>query len=72
MPAYTREGRRVQDHIDGLRQYLGVAERDYLARMQAPDMTPAEFSRMLPYALALGVEKTWAEWLSPRYSALRR
>jgi uncharacterized membrane protein YgcG len=61
MPAYTREGRRVQDHIDGLRQYLGVAERDYLSRMQAPEMTPAEFSRMLPYALALGVEKTWAD-----------
>ncbi len=37
MPAYTREGRRVQDHIEGLRQYLGVAERDDLARMQSPD-----------------------------------
>jgi uncharacterized membrane protein YgcG len=61
MPAYTREGRRVQDHIEGLRQYLGVAERDDLARMKAPEMTPAEFARMLPYALALGVEKTWAD-----------
>jgi uncharacterized membrane protein len=61
MPAYTREGRRVQDHIEGLRQYLGVAERDDLARMQAPELTPAEFARMLPYALALGVEKTWAD-----------
>jgi uncharacterized membrane protein len=61
MPAYTREGRRVQDHIEGLRQYLGVAERDDLARMKAPEATPAEFARMLPYALALGVEKTWAD-----------
>jgi hypothetical protein len=61
MPAYTRDGRRVQDHIEGLRQYLGVAERDDLARMQSPEMTPAEFARMLPYALALGVEKTWAD-----------
>ncbi len=61
MPAYTREGRRVQDHIEGLRQYLGVAERDDLARMQTPALTPAEFARMLPYALALGVEKTWAD-----------
>lgn len=61
MPAYTREGRRVQDQIEGLRQYLGVAERDDLARMQAPELTPAEFARMLPYALALGVEKTWAD-----------
>jgi uncharacterized membrane protein YgcG len=61
LPAYTREGRKVQDHIDGLRQYLGVAERDDLARMKAPEMTPAEFARMLPYALALDVEKTWAD-----------
>jgi uncharacterized membrane protein len=61
MPAYTRDGRRIKDHIDGLRQYLGVAERDDLARMKAPEMTPDEFARMLPYALALGVEKTWAD-----------
>ena len=61
MPAYTREGRKVQDHIEGLRQYLGVAERDDLARIKAPEMTPIEFARMLPYALALDVEKTWAD-----------
>jgi uncharacterized membrane protein YgcG len=61
MPAYTPEGRRVQDHIEGLRQYLGVAERDDLARMKTPEMTPAEFARMLPYALALDVERTWAD-----------
>jgi uncharacterized membrane protein YgcG len=61
MPAYSVEGRRMQDEIDGLRQYLGVAERDSLARMQAPELTPREFARMLPYALALDVEKTWAD-----------
>jgi uncharacterized membrane protein YgcG len=61
MPAYTREGRRLQDHIEGLQQYLGVAEADDLARMKAPEMTPAEFARMLPYALALDVSKTWAD-----------
>lgn len=60
MPAYTREGRRVQDHIEGLRQYLSVAEREDLARMKAPEQTPAEFARLLPYALALDVEQTWA------------
>ena len=61
MPAYSVEGRRMQDEIDGLRQYLGVAERDSLARMQAPELTPREFARMLPYALALDVEKSWAD-----------
>lgn len=66
LPAYTGAGRKLRDHIDGLRQYLSVAERDDLARMQAPAQTPAEFARMLPYALALDVEKTWAD----RFAAL--
>ncbi|MGH6608795.1 MAG: DUF2207 family protein, partial [Burkholderiaceae bacterium] len=61
MPAYTRQGRKLQDHIEGLRQYLGVAEADDLARMNRPEMTPQEFARMLPYALALDVSKTWAD-----------
>lgn len=61
MPAYSRDGRKLRDEIDGLRQYLGVAERSTLARMKAPELTPQEFARMLPFALALGVEKTWAD-----------
>ena len=61
MPSYTVAGRRLQDHIEGLRQYLSVPERDNLAQLKAPELTPAEFARMLPYALALDVEKTWAD-----------
>jgi hypothetical protein len=61
LPAYSLAGRRVQDHIEGLRYYLGVAEKDDLARLKAPEQTPQEFARFLPYAFALGVEKTWAD-----------
>jgi hypothetical protein len=61
MPAYTPDGRKLRDHIEGLREYLSVAERTDLARMKTPEATPAEFARMLPFALALGVEKTWAD-----------
>jgi hypothetical protein len=61
LPAYSVRGRRLQDEIEGLRQYLGVAEKDDLARMKAPAQTPQEFARFLPYAVALGVERTWAE-----------
>ena len=49
------------DHITGLRLYLGVAERDELSRQNAPPLTLDEFQKFLPYALALGVEKTWAD-----------
>ena len=43
-----------------MRQYLSVAEKDDLARLKLPPRTPEEFAKFLPYALALGVEKTWA------------
>jgi uncharacterized membrane protein YgcG len=61
LKAPTQEGRKLLDHIAGLRLYLGVAERDALAAQQAPPMSIDEFQRFLPYALALDVEKTWAD-----------
>jgi len=61
LKAPTVEGRKLLDRIAGLRLYLGVAERDTLAAQKAPPMTVDEFQRFLPYALALGVEKTWAD-----------
>lgn len=61
LPAYSVDGRRMEDAIVGLRQYLSVAEADELRRMQAPPQTKEEFARLLPYAFALGVEKTWAD-----------
>src|SRR5206468_3653250 len=61
LPAYSAQGRRLEDEIEGLRQYLGVAERDELSRTKAPPKTPEEFSKFLPYAVALDVEKTWAD-----------
>ena len=61
LPAYSVAGRKLQDAIQGLRQYLGVAEKDDLARMKAPPQTAEEFAKFLPYAVALGVEETWAD-----------
>ena len=61
LKAPTLEGRKLLDRIAGLRLYLGVAERDELRRQNAPQMTRDEFEKFLPYALALGFEKTWAD-----------
>jgi len=61
LPAYSAVGRKIEDHIDGLRLYMSVAEADELRRMKAPPQTAEEFARLLPYAVALDVEKTWAD-----------
>jgi len=61
LPSYSVEGRKLQDAIQGLRQYLSVAEKDDLARMKAPPQSAEEFARLLPYAVALEVEETWAD-----------
>lgn len=60
LPAYTAEGRKLEDEVEGLRQYLSIAEKDDLARQKLPPRTAEEFAKFLPYALALDVEKTWA------------
>jgi len=60
LPAYSIAGRKLADHIEGLKQYLSIAEKDELARIKAPPQTREEFARLLPYAVALEVENAWA------------
>ena len=57
----TEKGRGVMDQIEGFRMYLGPVEGNVLEKMNPPEKTPQLFEKFLPYALALGVENTWAE-----------
>ena len=63
--APTLEGRKLLDEIEGLKLYLGVAEREELARMPGPDAPPVldakRYERLLPYAVALDVEEAWTK-----------
>lgn len=61
MKAPTLEGARLLNSMEGLRWYLGVAEREELDARYRPESTPDRFGRFLPYALALGVEQAWSE-----------
>lgn len=60
LEAHTPLGRRIADEIEGLKLYLSVAEKDRLEFHNPPEQTPEHFEEMLPYALALGVENSWA------------
>lgn len=57
----TSGGQLVMDEIEGLRMYMTVAEEDRLNQLNPPNQTAEEFERLLPYAIALGVENQWAE-----------
>ena len=60
LEAHTPLGRKIVDEIEGLKLYLSVAEKDRLEFHNPPDRTPQHFEQLLPYALALGVENSWA------------
>jgi hypothetical protein len=68
MKAPTALGRPVMDQLAGFRLYLETAEADRL-NMQAPEITAERFEALLPYAVALDVEKPWAHAFE---AALRR
>ena len=68
MKAPTALGRPVMDQLDGFRLYLETAEKDRL-NLQAPEITADRFEALLPYAVALDVEKPWADAFG---AALRR
>ena len=68
MGAPTPLGRKLMDGIEGLRTYLTLAEKDRMNMAGAPEMSPRHFETLLPYAVALGVEKPWSRafetWLA--------
>src|SRR5690606_1583347 len=61
MRAPTIQGRKVMDQIEGFKLYLETAEKERLNMVGEPPMTVDRFERILPYAIALGVEKQWSE-----------
>ncbi len=73
MGAPTPIGRRLMDDIGGLRHYLSVAESERMNMQGAPTMSPRHFETLLPYAVALGVEKPWSRafdaWLATAAAA---
>ena len=57
MPARTEAGARALEKVKGFEEFLSRVDGDRLRRM---NVTPEAFESLLPYAMALGVEKRWA------------
>lgn len=57
----TREGYIALNHLKGFKDFLRVTDKDRMKFHNAPQKSPEQFMEFLPYAVALGVEKQWAE-----------
>lgn len=68
MPHRTNKGVQIKEYILGLKSYLSVAEKDRLAFHNAPEKNPERFEKLLPYAMALRVEKQWAKQFEGIYN----
>lgn len=68
MSSRTKKGVLAREHILGLKVYLNVAEKDRINFHNAPEKKPEIFEKLLPFAMALGVEKAWAEQFKDIYN----
>ncbi len=57
----TRKGYEALDHLLGFKEFLSVTDTERFAFHNAPQKSPEQFMEYLPYAIAFGVEKEWAE-----------
>lgn len=79
MDARTAKGVAAKEHVEGLKMYLNVAEKDRIQKLQSPDAAyaantkePARtvelFEKLLPFAIVLGVEKEWSKQFENMYT----
>ncbi|MBT6691063.1 DUF2207 domain-containing protein [Candidatus Parcubacteria bacterium] len=64
----TKEGVLAKEHILGLKEYIDVAEKHRIDFHNAPEKNPQLFEKLLPYAMALGIEKKWAKQFEGIYN----
>lgn len=55
----TPEGKAALEHLAGLKVYIGAAEKERLEFHNAPEHSPQTFEKLLPFAIALGVDEPW-------------
>jgi uncharacterized membrane protein YgcG len=77
----TQLGAEVLEHLQGLRDYLALAEADRLRVLQSPEgaqrtrIDPSDddaviklYEKLLPWAMVWGVEKQWQGVLGQKYA----
>lgn len=57
----TPLGRKVLEQMEGFRSYLLADGNERLTVVDVPVVTTERFERLLPHAIALGLERSWSE-----------
>lgn len=70
MRAPTAEGRRLQEHLAGFREFLVRVDQDRLDRTSMTGDRAAIMDRYMPYAIALGIKEAWGDALASKLAAL--
>ena len=60
MPRRNAAGTELLRKVKGFEWFMSVTEKDRFDFHNAPERTPQQFMALLPFAIALGVEKKWA------------
>jgi uncharacterized membrane protein YgcG len=68
MSRRTQKGVYAKEYILGLKEYIEVAEKARIDFHNAPEKDPQLFEKLLPYAMALGIEKKWAKQFESIYT----
>ena len=71
MQSKTRELADLQTAIAGFGMYIKAAEAPRLNTMNPPEENIALYTKMLPYASALGLEKAWARRFENKLASFR-
>ena len=61
LPAYTPDGRKMMDKIQGFRMFLSTADERRFDAMNPPRKSLELYEKYLPFAIALGCEIQWGE-----------
>lgn len=67
MPKKTTLGAEIKDHLIGFKEFLSVTDEERFKFHNAPEKNPEQFMQYLPFAVAMGVEKQWAEQFKDIY-----
>ena len=75
---HTPLGAETREYLEGVREFIRVAEADRLRMLQSVDGAERRqegdlnvielYERLLPYAMLFGLEKQWSDTLETRYA----